>query len=183
MNGGSRPDFSESRLRGETVFSGNVIHVCSDRVRLPDGGEASREVVRHPGAAVILPMFDKATVLLEWQFRYPLGRHILELPAGKLERGEEPRAAAERELLEETGYVAGQWNFMLATETSPGFCDERAFLYLAQELEYKGHPGEAGEFVATEKMSLKQARAMITSGEISDAKTIIGLLWLAQRGI
>ncbi|MBE8157880.1 MAG: NUDIX hydrolase [Betaproteobacteria bacterium] len=170
-----RPDFSERRISGETVFSGNIISVYADKVSLPDGGESSRETVRHPGAAVIVPLLDDKTVLLEWQFRYPLGKHIWELPAGKLDAGESPRAAAERELLEETGYRANLWEHLLTVETSPGFCDERAHIYLARGLEYEGHPGEADEFVAVEETPLKRAAEMIQTGEITDATTIIGL--------
>lgn len=178
--GTARPDFSESRLSGNQVFAGKVINVYLDEVRLPNGNQATREVARHPGAAVIVPLLDKETVLLEWQFRYPLAQHILEFPAGKLDPGEDARTAAERELLEETGYRAGSWQHLLTTETSPGFCDERAAIFLAQQLQYEeGHTGEADEFVATEAIPIKRALSMIQNGEITDSKTVIGLLWLA----
>ena len=176
--GGARPDFSERRVSGKTAFRGRVIQVQVDEVALPDGGAASREVARHPGAAVVVPLLDAETTLLAWQYRYPLGRHLLEFPAGKLNAGEDPQRAAEREFLEETGYKARRWSHILTAETSPGFCDERAFMYLARELEYEGHPGEDGEFVATEKTPLARAMKMLADGEITDAKTIIGLLWL-----
>ncbi len=174
----SRPDFSERRVSGETVFCGRIVRVDSDEVVLPDGGTATREAVRHPGAAVIVPLADSETVVLAWQYRYPLGRHLLEFPAGKLNSGEDPRRAAARELLEETGYRARRWSHILTAETSPGFCDERAFIYLARDLEYEGHPGEEGEFVAAEKTPISRAMQMLSDGEITDAKTIIGLLWL-----
>ncbi len=177
----ARPDFRERRISGKTAFRGRIIEVQTDEVLLPDGKTASREVARHPGAAVIVPLLDSQTVLLAWQYRYPLGRHLLEFPAGKLDAGELPQNAAVRELLEETGYRARKWSHILTTETSPGFCDEAAFLYLAQELEYEGHPGEADEFVATEKTPLSRALQMLADGEITDAKTIIGLLWLQQK--
>ena len=176
-----RPDFSERRISGEIVYKGRIISVYADKVSLPGGGEAARETARHPGAAVIVPLLDEKTVLLEWQFRYPLGRHLWELPAGKLDAGEEPRAAAARELLEETGYRARRWEHLLTAETSPGFCDERAHIYLARDLEYEGHPGEEGEFVEVEAVSLRRAEEMINNGEITDAKTIIGL-WRILRG-
>lgn len=175
----NRPDFSETRLDGKTVFLGNVVRVETARVGLPDGGESAREVVYHPGAAVIVPLLDNDTVLLEWQFRYALGRHIWEFPAGKLEPDEEPRFAAERELLEETGYRAKRWDTMLSMETSPGFCNEIAHLFLARGLHYEGHPGEKDEFVEAVPVSLEKAFAMVQESVITDAKTIVGLYWLA----
>ncbi len=153
-----------------------------DKVSLPNGGESSREVVRHPGAAVIAPVLEDGAVLLEWQFRYPLGRHILEFPAGKLESGEDPQTAAARELLEETGYRARYWRRMLTAETSPGFCDERAHIFLARGLEYEGHPGEADEFVSVEITPFERALSMVQNGEITDAKTVAALLWLKVFG-
>lgn len=176
----TRPDFSEHRLSGERVFAGKVLDLFVDQARLPDGSEATREVARHPGAAAILPVPEDGSVLLEWQFRYPLGRHLLEIPAGKIDPGEKPEDCARRELLEETGYEAARWDFMLSTETSPGFCDEIVHLYLARELRHKGHPGCDGEFVSTEIIALKDALQMVRAGEITDSKTVIGLLWLAE---
>ena len=175
------PDFSERRIGGDTVFIGQILRVEKDCVRLPDGGEASREVVRHPGAAVILPLVDDHTVLLEWQYRYALGRHIWEIPAGKLDGGESPRAAAERELLEETGYRARRWDAMLKINTSPGFCDEWAHLFLARDLYYEGHPGEVDEFVTVAHTPIAQAMQMIADGKINDAKTIMALFWWEQK--
>lgn len=185
MSEKKRPDFSERRISGKTVFTGNIISVCLDKVLLPNGGAAQRETARHPGAAVIVPLPDEKTVLLEWQFRYPLGKHLWELPAGKIDAGETPRAAAERELLEETGYRAREWTHLLSAETSPGFCDERAHIYLARGLEYEGRPeSEPDEFVAAEPFSFARAAEMIQTGEITDAKTIIGLwaVW-GHKGI
>lgn len=177
-----RPDFTERRIGREEVFNGGIIRVSVDEVSLPDGSRAKREVARHPGAAVILPLTDDEQVVLAWQFRYPLGRHLLELPAGKLEKGEEPRLTAERELLEETGYRAREWTTLFTMETSPGFCDERAFVYAARGLVYEGHPGEEGEFVSVESMPLSRALEMIQEGDITDAKTIAGLLYWSSMG-
>ena len=172
-----RPDFTERRITSEDIFSGGIIRVSVDTVSLPDGTSARREVARHPGAAVIVPLTDDEEVVLAWQFRYPLGRHLLELPAGKLEKGEEPQVTAARELLEETGYRAREWESLLEMETSPGFCDERAYVFVARGLVYEGHPGEAGEFVSVEKIPLTRALEMIFSGELTDAKTVAGLLY------
>ena len=171
-------DFSEHQSNSETVFTGNFINVHRDSVILPDGNEASREVVRHPGAAIIVPLMDTHTVLLEWQFRYPLNQHLLEFPAGKLEPDEAPQLCAKRELLEETGYQARRWDFIMQIHTTPGFSDERGFIYLAQEMEYIGSRPEKGEFISVETVAIDDALTMIKNGEITDAKTIIGLLWL-----
>lgn len=175
-----RPDFSEKRLSGEVAFAGNIIKVHTDQVLLPNGKEASREVARHPGASVIVPMPDADTVLLEWQFRYAHNRHLLEFPAGKLDPGEDPETAAKRELLEETGYIAESWTPLLISETTPGFSDEKAHIYLAKDLQYEGHPGEPDEFLTTEKISLQRALQLVESGEITDAKTVLAILWLHQ---
>ena len=176
----SLPDFTERRLRGETVFSGHIVRVECDVVCLPNGNEANRDVVRHPGAAAIAPMLDDRTILLEWQYRHPMGRHMWEIPAGKIDAGENALAAAKRELLEETGYRAADWTPMLTMASAIGFCDEELSIFVARGLQYEGHPGEADEFLHIEKTPLPQALKMLDDGVISDAKTIIALLWLSR---
>lgn len=179
------PDLSEKRIDGEKVFSGYIINVERDKVRLPNGNESEREVVRHPGAAAIVPMLDEQTILLEWQYRYPLGRHIWEIPAGKIDAGENALTAAKRELLEETGYCANTWTPLAKVASAVGFCDEVLSVFIARELRYEGHRGEADEFVHVVKTPLTQALQMLANGDITDAKTIISLLWmerLAARG-
>lgn len=180
-DGGEKKDLSEIKISGKTHFVGDILQVEKDVVRLPDGGQSMREWVRHPGAAVILPLLDETTVLLEWQFRYPMGRHFWEIPAGKVDAGEKPAATAKRELLEETGYEAVLWEHIMSIDVAIGYSDERAELFLARRLQYKGHPGEADEFVEVFPTPFEKAFAMLDEGEITDAKTVIGLMWLRQK--
>ena len=178
----SGADLSERRLSSEVVFAGSVFRAECDRVVLPDGKAARREVVRHPGAAVIAPLPDESTILLVRQFRYALGRHLLELPAGKIDPGETPMNCAARELREETGYDAARWDFMLSVYSSPGFCDERLDLFLARELTpaLDASP-PADEFVAVVNLPLERALAMADDGAIADAKTVAALFWLRRN--
>lgn len=173
-------DFTETTVSSLTVYRGKLLTVKQDQVTLPDGRQASREYIVHQGAVVILPLFDDYSVLLERQFRYPLRTHLWELPAGKIEPGEGTLATAQRELLEETGYVASQWHFLQVLHPCVGYADERIELFLARGLTHEGHPGEDGEFIETLHIGLDDALAMVTRGEITEAKTILGLFW-AER--
>ncbi|MCW5621460.1 MAG: NUDIX hydrolase [Burkholderiales bacterium] len=170
-------DFTEKPLTSRAVYSGRLLTVKEDEVELPDGGHARREYVLHPGAVVIIPMPDADTLLLEHQFRYPLRRHFLELPAGKIESGEPPEETAKRELLEETGYRARDWSFLTTLHPCVGYSDERIELFLARDLAFEGHPGEDDEFIETVSMSIDDALARIFAREITEAKTILGVLW------
>ena len=136
--------------------------------------------MRHPGAVAMIPLLDLNTILLERQFRYPLERHILEIPAGKLEVGEEPVLAARRELLEETGYVAGSMDLLASLWTTPGFCDELLHIFVARDLRYEGHPGEDGEFIECVPVKIQDAAEMVRKGEINDAKTAAAIWWLSS---
>lgn len=175
-------ELSEIRLHGERVWRGRVLAVDVDRVRLADGRETVRDVVRHPGAVVIVPLFADTTVLLERQYRYAAGEVLLELPAGTLETGEAPLECARRELAEETGHVAGQWEPLATFYAAPGFCDERMHAYLATELTAGGasHP-DHDERIDLVRVPLDQALRLVDSGEIRDAKSIVALLLLARR--
>lgn len=170
-------DFSEKTLSSVVTYAGQLLTVKEDIVRLPSGGEARREYIAHPGAAVIIPLFDPNTLLLEHQFRYPVGRHFLEFPAGKIEPGEAVLETAKRELLEETGYVAAQWDFLTTLHPCVGYSDERIELFLARDLVFQGHPGEDDEFIELVRMSVDQAMEKILAREITEAKTILGVLW------
>lgn len=170
-------DFTEKPLTSRTAFSGRLLTVKEDEVELPDGARARREYILHPGAVVVIPMLDADTLLLEHQFRYPLRRHFLELPAGKIESGESPEETARRELLEETGYRAREWSFLTTLHPCVGYSDERIELFLARDLAFEGHPGEDDEFIETVNMSIDEALARIFSREITEAKTILGVLW------
>ncbi|MBM3358090.1 MAG: NUDIX hydrolase [Betaproteobacteria bacterium] len=177
MTSPKHTDFTETTISSKTVYRGNLLHVLEDEVQLPDGARSWREYVRHPGAVMMVPFLDRDTVLLVRQFRYPLGRHFLELPAGKIDRGEEPIATARRELREECGYAAGSWDHLATFHPCVGYSDERIELYLARELAEAGSAPDDGEFIETRPTALAQALAWVRDGTITDAKTVIGLLW------
>ncbi len=171
----------ETRIEGRRAFQGRLISVDVDRVRFADGAEAVREVVRHPGAVVVVPLLPDGRVLLERQFRYPTGTELIELPAGKLDPGEDPLECARRELAEETGHGAASWRLLASFYSAPGFCDEVMHCFLAEGLA----PGAEGQADDDERIELlavpwAEALAMVDGGTIRDAKSIAGLL-LADR--
>ena len=169
-------DMTEKTLESREVYRGRILRVREDRVRLPNGKEGVREVVEHPGGVTILPVDEDGTCYMVRQFRYPMGRMMLEAPAGKLERGEDPAECAVRELSEETGFTADKYVYLGANCTSPGFSTEILHIYLALGL----HPGrshpDAGEFLNVEKHALSELTDMIMRNEIDDGKTLIAVL-------
>ncbi len=172
------------RLSREVLYRGKVFDLIVDRVEYPSGKEGVREIAHHPGGAVIVPLLDEDTVLLVKQLRYPFGKHIYELPAGKLGPDEDPRVAAARELEEETGYVAGSLEPLTSIYSTPGFCDEVLHVFLATGLRMSPHGPrrEEGESSMTvQPMLLREALTMVERGEINDAKTIVGLFWMERR--
>jgi ADP-ribose pyrophosphatase len=173
-------DYTEKLLASRTGYEGKLLTVKEDKVQLPDGRTAVRECVLHQGGAMVVPLFEDFSILLERQFRYPAGNHFLELPAGKADPGEAPLAAARRELFEETGYVAGRWRRLATLYPAVGYSNERVELYLAQDLKHEGHPGEDGEFIECVRVALDEALELIQRGEITEAKTIVGIFW-AER--
>jgi len=170
-------DFTETQVSSKTVYQGKLLHVLEDDVRLPDGGRARREYIRHPGAAMILPLLEPEVVVLVRQFRYPLGRHFYEIPAGKLDPGEAPLQAAQRELREECGYQAADWRRLATLHPCIGYSSEAIELYCASGLTHVGSNLEAGEFLETVPLRLDEALRRVRDGTITDAKTVIGLLW------
>jgi ADP-ribose pyrophosphatase len=170
-------DFTETKQSSKLVYSGKMLQVHEDQVGLPDGTTARREYVTHPGAALILPWFDDDSILLERQYRYPVGMHCYELPAGKFEPGEPPLQTAQRELLEETGYVADEWKLLYSTLPCVGYSNERIEFFLARELSFKGASLDEGEFLETLRLPLAEALEWIRNGTINDTKTMLGLLW------
>lgn len=174
------PDLTEHRIDGERLLAGKFIDVQRDRVRLPDGTESTREFVLHPGAVVIAAFLDADTLILEHQFRYPLRRHFIELPAGKIDAGETQLATAKRELLEETGYVAQRWQHAVTLHPTIGYANEHIELFVAQDVLQVGHQRDEGEFLEVFTMSLVDAVERVGSGEISDTKTAFSLLWLER---
>ena len=172
-------DYTEHRLTGELVYDGSMLKVHKDRVRLPGGATAGREWVQHPGAVIIIPLLDANTVIVERQFRYAVGRHMYELPAGKIEPGEAPLATAQRELIEECGYTAASWRHLATLHPCVGYSDERFELYLARELTHVGRALDEGEFLDVVPMSIDETRAAVLDGRITDVKVVAGLAWLA----
>ncbi|MBR2521317.1 MAG: NUDIX hydrolase [Oscillospiraceae bacterium] len=173
-------DLTEKTIESRTVYDGRIITVQRDAVLLPDGAESVREVVRSSGAAVILPVSEDDTVTLVRQYRYAAGEHLLEAPAGKLEPGEDPAAAAARELKEETGWTAGTVVPLGSVFASPGHADERLHLFLALDVRRSEACPDAGEFVETVDMSLDELVRQVISGSIIDAKTVC-LAFLARE--
>jgi ADP-ribose pyrophosphatase len=173
-------DLTERRVSGEQVFDGVLLKVHRDEVLLPDGSRGIREYIRHPGAVAIVPLFDDGRVLLERQFRYPHNRDFLEIPAGKIDPGEAHLDTAKRELLEETGYKAGEWTRIGVIHTAIAFTDEAIELFLAKNLTHAGAQLDAGEFLEVLKVPLGEAIAMIRDGRITDAKTVAALLLLGR---
>jgi len=173
-------DLTEQRVSGERVLDGLIIKVDRDTVTLPDGNTSMREIVRHPGAAAVVPVLDSGKVVMVRQYRYSIGEATLEIPAGKLDDGEEVLTCAHRELKEETGFDAGEMVKLLPFVSSPGFTDEVIHIYLARGL----RPGEAGgdddEFIETEEVALDTLIDMILAGRIGDGKTVAGILAAAE---
>ena len=166
----------EKKIDGETLYKGIIVDVSMDHAELINGDIVRREVVHHPGGVTIIPVEEDGTVWCVRQFRYPMQREMLEVPAGKLEYGEKPLPAAERELSEETGLTAGRMVYLGECCTSPGFSTEVLHIYLALELRRgEAHPDE-DEFLNVEKHSLETLTDMVMAGEIDDAKTIIAVL-------
>jgi ADP-ribose pyrophosphatase len=170
-------DFTERKLRSRIVYRGRLLHVLEDEVRLADGRTARREYVRHPGAVMIVPFLDSRTVVLVRQYRYPVGRHFCEIPAGKIDPGERPLQAARRELREECGYTAAKWRHLTTIHPCIGYSDEHIELYLARGLARAGHEPDDGELLEVVPVKLAAALRWVREGKITDEKTVIGLLW------
>ena len=175
-----KKDLSEHFVSGGLVYDGALLKVRRDVVRLPDGSQGAREYIRHPGAVAIVALFDDGAVLLERQFRYPHGREFIEVPAGKLERGEPQLDTAKRELLEETGYVAQDWAHLGVIHTAIAYTDEAIQLFLARRLTAGERKLDQGEFLETLVRPFDEALEMIRRGEITDAKSVAALLWTAK---
>jgi ADP-ribose pyrophosphatase len=178
-----KQDLTETFVSGGEVFSGRMLKVHRDIVRLPDGKQAVREYVRHPGAVLAVPIFDDGRVLLERQYRYPLRRDFIELPAGKLEPGEPHLDTVKRELLEETGYVASEWTRLGVIHPSIGYTDESIEIFLARGLEKREVKLDDGEFLESFSVPFDEAVEMVRDGRITDGKTIAALLWVRAFGL
>jgi ADP-ribose pyrophosphatase len=173
-------DFTEEQLASELVYQGGFLKVYRDEVRLPDGRKTLREYIRHPGAVMMVPMLDDGNVVMVRQYRYPLGRHFIEIPAGKIDPGEAPLETARRELREECGYMAGRWRHLRTIHPCIGYSDERIELYLARDLEHVGHAPDDGEFLEVIVLPLVEALAWVRDGRITEVKSVIGLTLVAE---
>lgn len=166
----------ETKVSSELKYSGVIVDVTLDDARLVDGSMAKREVVHHPGGVGILPVDENGICYMVRQYRYPMGESVLEIPAGKLDRGEGHFNCAVRELSEETGFTADNYIYLGCFFPSPGYADEKIHVYLATGL----HAGEShldeGEFLNVEKISLDELVQMVMDGRLVDAKTVIGVL-------
>ena len=190
-------EFVEETLNSKLVFDGKLINVFSDDVQISNGHKTFREVVKHPGGVVVLAVKNPHTspgrggnssnnsltspylqpsILFVRQFRYPMKEILLELPAGKLEYGEDPFEAGKRELEEETGYCANKWTDLGYVYTSPGYSNEKLYLYLAEDLEYKKCKPDEGEILEPLELSYEDALDMIKTGKIVDAKTLCAFM-------
>ena len=169
-------ELTEKTLSSEKIFDGRILHIRRDTVELPDGARAAREVVDHPGGVCVLALDDENRALLVRQFRYPYEKVLTEIPAGKLEIGEDPEKAALRELKEETGAVPGTFRSLGELYPSPGYCGEIIRMYLARELTFGEAELDEDEFLNVERMDFGTLVDLVLSGEIRDAKTIAAVL-------
>ena len=186
VDAGGAPPFGdddhlrEERLGGAQVFRGRLLDVRLDTARLPDGSEAGREYVVHPGAVMIVPLLDDGRLVVERQWRYPLQRAFVEFPAGKLDAGEGAFACAVRELAEETGYRAAEWARAGILHNAIAYSTEGIEVWFARGLVPGAPQLDAGEFLEVFALGQDELEAMAARGELTDAKTLIGLLWLAH---
>jgi ADP-ribose pyrophosphatase len=172
------------QLAQRRVYAGRVVHLDVDTVRFPDGSTGEMEMLRHPGAAAVLPFASDPkgpdpTVLLIRQYRYATGGPLFEIPAGRLDPGEAPEHCARRELQEEVGVTAGRLERLTTIWTTPGFTDERIHLFWAADLTAGAHAREADEFIEVVPKPLSEILGMVRSGEICDGKSVIAILYMA----
>jgi len=179
-------DLIEHYISSEEIASGGMLTVKRDQVRLPNGHQSQREYVIHPGAVVIVPILPNGNVLLERQFRYPLHQVFIELPAGKIDAGEEVLMTGQRELLEETGYTARHWVKLGLQHPCIGYSNEVIHMYLAQEMQAGQHQRDEDESLEVFELSVRDCIEMIYQGQITDGKTIVAMMfadrYLSQHG-
>lgn len=173
-------DLKETRIDTALMYDGDFIRVRKDNVRLPDGKVSSREYITHPGAVAVLAILDNGNLVMERQYRYPLQREFIELPAGKIDNEEDILLCAQRELLEETGYVASEWTHLTTVWPCIGYATERMEYFIARGLAYQGHKLDDGEFLEVFELSLPEALEWIRLGKIDESKTIVGLFLLEK---
>ncbi len=173
-------DFVEKRKTSQPIFTGKVINLRLDTVILPNGDETTRECVEHPGAVGVIAVDSQNRICMVRQYRYPVSEVLWEIPAGKLNPGEDPLECAQRELLEEAGVVAEKWEKLYSYYTTPGFSNELMHLFLARDLTFGKNNPDEDEFLEASMVSLEEAWNRLRAGGIKDSKTIIGLLSLGE---
>ena len=170
----------ESFVRGEQVFKGMLLDVRRDIVAMPNGSHAMREYVVHPGAVAVVPVLDDGRLVMERQYRYPIGRTVLEFPAGKIDAGEPPLQCAVRELAEETGYRARQWAVAGTLHNAIAYSTEVIHILFARELSAGARALDEGELIDIELVTEAELDAAAARGDVTDAKTLISLMWLQK---
>lgn len=176
------PDpLAEETLESRLAYSGQFLRVYEDTVRCPDGHVAPREYLRHPGAVMVVPLLDDGRLVLERQYRYPLRASFIEFPAGKIDPGEDILSCAQRELREETGYVAREWTYLGGFHNAIGYCDEKIEIYLARGLSFDATVDNDGEVLEIFTAALDDVLGWIATGTVTDVKTIVGAYWLQQH--
>lgn len=165
-------DLQEKIIKEKLIYKGNFLDIVNMDVILPDGKNASRDIVKHPGATAIIAFLDEENIILVEQFRLALNRVTLEIPAGKIDKNEETEECAKRELQEETGYIANNLEYLGCIATAPGFCDEIIYLYKATDLTLGNKDEDEDEFTNVKIMNINKVKEMIRKGEIVDGKTI-----------
>ena len=179
----TKPDdahLAERLLDSTEVYHGHFLRVYRDRVTLPDGRSSHREFIRHPGAVMVVPLLDDGRLLLERQYRYPMARVMLEFPAGKLDAGEAPLTCGQRELTEETGYTAAEWAYAGVLHNAIAYSDEGIHIFFARGLTPGAQKLDEGEFLDLVTHTPAELDQLAARGELTDAKTLIGLLWLQR---
>ncbi len=171
----------EKTIKTEIIYKGKIINLRKDRVELPDGRVSSREIVEHAGGVTIIAINDDNEIILVEQYRKPADKILLELPAGKLEKGEKTFDCAKRELLEETGYSSNNFKKICSFYTTPGFSDEILHLYIAKNISFSEQNPDSDEFINVVKIKVDEIHRYIVEGKIIDAKTILGLLFFLER--
>ena len=180
MSGETEQHLTEKRLGGTTVLSGGFLEVHRDEVSLPDGSRATREFIKHPGAVAVVPLLDDGRLVMVRQYRYPLGKVLLEFPAGKRDPGESTLSCGMRELREETGYTAREWAYGGEFHNAAAYSTESIWIWFARGLVPGPAQLDAGEFVETDTLAPHELLALDAQDQLADAKTLIGLHWLGQ---
>lgn len=173
-------DLTETTVESKVSYDGNFLKVRKDHARMPDGSIKSREYINHPGAVAILALLDNGNLIMERQFRYAPQREFIEIPAGKIDHGEEILLTAKRELLEETGYAASEWIHLTTAWPCIGYADERLEYFLARGLTLQERKLDDGEYLEVFELSVVDAIDWVRQGKINDSKTIVGLFWLEK---